>query len=332
VGFMTRNARQTGPVSPGPAPSLTEMVAGVGRPTSAAGLSRWAWAKIAVLGTLLALLNRWQFRPLGETWITDPNWSHGFLIPLFSLYLLYARREELLSAPRRVSLWGLPIRLGGMGLSVFGFRYGTWWFCQLSMPIVLFGVVLYLAGPAVLRLAWLPILYLMLAMPIPEMLYVRIALPLQNFAARGATSFLQLCGVEMEVTASRLDVTSLRGVAHTLTVAEACSGIRSLIAYVALGVAWAYLEYRPIWQRVVLVAAAVPIAIFLNVARVAITCTMYVIDKPELGQDFMHEVAGMVMLVPALLLFWLLSWLLRSLVIEVDEEPPSAAAGGETSA
>lgn len=329
---MTDNARQTPPASPGPAPSLTDMVAAVGRPTSPPGLSRWAWAKIAILGALLALLNRWQFRPLAETWIADPNWSHGFLIPLFSLYLLYARREELLSAPRGVSLWGLPILLGGMALSVFGFHRGTWWFSQLSMPVALFGLVLYLAGPAVMRTAWLPILYLILAIPIPEILYVRVALPLQNFAARGATTFLQLCGVEMEVTASRLDVVSLSGVEHSLTVAEACSGIRSLIAYVALGVAWAYLEYRPIWQRLVLVASAVPIAIFLNVARVAITCTMYVVDKPELGQDFMHEVAGMVMLAPALVLFWLLSWLLRSLVIEEDEEAPPAAAGGETSA
>ncbi|MCJ7545169.1 MAG: exosortase/archaeosortase family protein [Phycisphaerae bacterium] len=311
---------------------MTDLAAAVGRPPSAPGLSRRTWAKIAILAALLALLNRWQFRPLAESWIVDPNWSHGFLIPLFSLYLLYARREELLSARRRPCLWGLPILLGGMALSVFGFHRGTWWFSQLGIPIMLFGLVLYQAGPGVMRIAWLPILYLVLAMPIPEILYVKISLPLQNFAARGATTFLQLCGVEMGVTASRLDVVSRSGAENSLTVAEACSGIRSLIAYIALGVAWAYLEYRPIWQRLVLVAAAVPIAIFLNVARVAITCTMYVIDKPELGRDFMHEVAGMVMLAPALVLFWLLSWVLRSLVIEVDEDAPPAAASGKTNA
>lgn len=329
---MTDSPRQPVPPRSGAAPSLAAMAAAVERPVAAADLSRWGWAKIAILGGLVALLNRWQFLPLAETWVTDPNWSHGFLIPLFSLYLVYARREDLLSAPRRPSLWGLPVILAGVGLNVFGVYYGTWWFSQLSIPIVLFGVVLYVAGWAVIRIAWLPILYLMLAMPIPEMLYVQIALPLQNFAAAGATTFLHLCGVEISVTASRLDVTSLTGVENQLTVAEACSGIRSLIAYIALGVAWAYLEYRPIWQRVVLVASAVPVAILLNVARVAITCTMYVVDKPELGQDFMHEVTGMIMLAPALLLFWLLSWLLRSLVIEVDDEAPPAAAGGDTSA
>jgi exosortase len=287
-----------------------------------AACAAWAWAKIAVLAALLALLNRWQFQRLVWAWRTDPNWSHGFLIPLFSLYLLYARREELLSAPRRACLWGLPLLLGGLGLSVFGVYYRTWWFSQLSIPVMLFGVVLYVAGPAVMRLAWLPIVYLVLAMPIPEMIYVQIALPLQNFAAHTATTFLQAVGVEMTVTASRLDIVSRSGAEHTLTVAEACSGVRSLIAYVALGVAWAYLEYRPIWQRVVLVASAVPIAIFLNVVRVAITCTMYVVDKPELGQDFMHEVAGIMMLAPAVLLFWLMGWLLHSLIVEVEEEVP----------
>jgi exosortase len=330
---MTQTPRQTGLGTKTPSSSLADMVAAVEPPETVQDLSRWALVKMGILGVLFALLNRWQFTPLVETWIADPNWSHGFLIPLFSLYLLYARRAELLSAPRRTCLLGLPILMGGITLTIVGFYpIGTYWISQLGMPIVLLGLVLYLAGPQVLRVAWLPILYLMLAMPIPEMLYVRIALPLQNFAAKGATTLLQLGGVEISVTASRLSVVSRSGAEHALTVAEACSGIRSLIAYVALGVAWAYLEYRPIWQRVVLVIAAVPIAIVLNVVRVAITCGMYVIDRPELGQDFMHEVAGMVMLVPAMGLFWLLGWLLHRLVVEVDDQTPPQAAGRETSA
>jgi exosortase len=328
---MTQTPRQTGLGPKTPPGSLADMVMAVERPETVQGLSRWALVKIGILGVLFALLNHWQFSPLVDSWIVDPNWSHGFLIPLFSLYLLYARRTELLSAPRRTCLLGLLVLLGGIGLTIVGFYpIGTYWISQLSMPIVLLGLVLYLAGLQVVRVAWLPILYLMLAMPIPEMLYVRIALPLQNFAAKGATILLQLGGVEISVTASRLSVLSRGGTEHSLTVAEACSGIRSLIAYVALGVAWAYLEYRPIWQRGVLVIAAVPIAIVLNVVRVAITCGMYVIDRPELGQDFMHEVAGLVMLVPALGLFWLLSWLLHHLVVEVDEKPPPEAADGET--
>ena len=120
--------------------------------------------------------------------------------------------------------------------------------------------------------------------------------------------------------ASTLHVTSWSGEVHPLRVAEACSGVRSLMAYLALGMAWAYLENRPVWQRVILVLCAVPIAIVTNVLRVTITSTMYVLDMPELGSKFMHEFTGMLMLLPALLLFWALSKLLQGLFVEVEED------------
>jgi exosortase len=285
-------------------------------------------AKIVVLAVLLAMMNYWQFPSLVASWMTDPNWSHGFIIPLFSLYLIYARRHEILAAPRRVCLAGLPIMIAGILGTLLGFYpIRTPWFSQLSMVVVIFGLVLYLAGPAVMRIAWLPIVYLALAMPIPDMLYSRIALPLQNFSAKSAAIFLQLCGVQISSSASGLDVTGFSGHVYNLTVAEACSGVRSLIAYVALGVAWAYLEYRPIWQRVVLVSATIPIAIFLNVVRVTITCFMNVIDRPEMGEDFMHSIMGMAMLVPAFLLLWLLNKLLQSMFVEVEDSPQADAAG-----
>jgi exosortase len=165
------------------------------------------------------------------------------------------------------------------------------------------------------------------------MLYSQIALPLQNLAAKLSTVALRVMGSQIEVSASALTITSLAGQVHHLTVAEACSGVRSLMAFLALGVAWAYLEQRPIWQRVVLVLFAAPIAIFCNVIRVTTTCSMFVLDKPEMGQSFMHEVTGIVMLAPALAMFWGLSKLLEHLFVEVEVEDeqdgqrPSAEGG-----
>jgi exosortase len=185
-----------------------------------------------------------------------------------------------------------------------------------------------------MRLVWLPIGYLVFAMPVSARAYRSISLPLQNFAAKVSTAVLQIAGVEIRVTSSHMYVTSISQQVHELTVAEACSGVRSLMAYVALAVAWAYLEDRPVWQRIVIVVAAVPVAIFCNVLRVLITCTMYVIDRPELGQGVMHEFAGMVMLVPALGLLWLLSVVMNSLFIEdddVDDAEGDGAPGGAAS-
>jgi exosortase len=160
----------------------------------------------------------------------------------------------------------------------------------------------------------------MFALPIPELLYSRIAVPLQNIAAAGAVIILKILGVDITSTASALDIISRTGVTHGLTVAEACSGMRLLMAFCALGVAMAYLDYKPVWQRLILVAAAVPIAVFCNVLRVAITCWMYYIDKPELGQDFMHTFTGVLMLIPAFGLLWVLSWILHHVFVEEEHE------------
>ena len=323
---MTRETDQAGSPSQSARVSLAEMVAAPSQALAVRSVGGWLVARILLLTALLVTLNFWQLRYLFGKWQTDPNWSHGFLIPLFSLYLVYARRDELLSAKWRPCVWGLPVMILGILVAFAGFYpIRTYWFSQLGMVLEVLGLVLYLGGTQVIRVAWLPICYLVLALPIPDMLYTRIALPLQEFAAKGSTVFLQLMGVEMDIVASHLKIISQGGNEYGLTVAEACSGIRSLIAYVALGVAWAYLEDRPIWQRVLLVSSAVPIAVFLNVVRVTLTCSAYVIDRPELGQDFMHSFMGMVMLIPALVLFWLLAKLLDNLFVDVEEEDDDPA-------
>jgi exosortase len=158
-------------------------------------------------------------------------------------------------------------------------------------------------------------------MPISDRIYAQVALPLQNLSAKGSMLMLRVLGVQISSQASSLELISRSGQVHPLAVAEACSGMRLLMAFMALGVAMAYLDYKPLWQRLTLVAAGIPIAVFCNVVRVSITSWMYYIDKPELGQDFMHYFTGVLMLIPALGLLWLLSWILRKMVVEVDEEP-----------
>ena len=326
---MTENMNQADPPAQQKPTRLADMVSVPTGPSFSQVFSAAALIKIGVLFALFVLLNCWQFERLTSIWMHDPNWSHGFIIPLFSVYLLYARRDKLFAARRRVSLWGLGIMLVAIAIMILGFYpIRTTWFCHLAMVLLLLGLVLYLGGPEVLSVTWLPILYLIFAIPIPEILYARIAVPLQELAAKGAAVILQIVGVQIKSTASMLRITSISGQVHPLTVAEACSGIRSLMAFMALGVAMAYLAERAIWQRIVLVAAAIPVAIFCNVIRVTITSSMFALDMPELGQDFMHEFMGMVMLIPAALLLWLLSWLLQSLFVEVDEE---ADSGGKVS-
>ena len=291
-----------------------------------------AWIKILVLGGLLILLNYWQFPKLISKWRHDPNWTHCFLIPLFSLYLLYVRRQDLLSAPRRVFLPGLVVLILGILLTIAGFYpIQNDWVAQVFMVLTLLGLVLYLCGPAFLKVTWVPIVYLVLAMPIPDRLYNEIALPLQMLAAKCSGALLHIFGVDITVRALSLEIVSRSGIQYPpLTVAEACSGVRSLMAFVALSVAIAYIDNKPWWHRVVFVLAGIPIAVACNILRVSLTCTMYVIDKPDLGQNLMHEMMGMALLVPALLLLLLLGWFLQRLFIDVDEDEQEGAAGASS--
>jgi len=289
--------------------------------------------KVLILAGLFITLNAWQFPGLIRAWIDDANWSHGFLIPLFSIYLIYGRWSELAAAKRSVSLWGLPVVIAAVLIIMLGFYpIGTRVVSQFGMSLLMFGLVLYLGGPAVAKLLWLPIFFLVFAMPIPEIIYSRIAEPLQELAAYGSALILRLGGIQIGATSSNLRIISFSGKEYTPTVAEACSGMRLLMAFVALSVATAYLGDRPIWQRVVMVLAGIPIAVACNVIRVTITSYMYVLDKPELGQGFTHTFTGMVMLIPAFLMLWLLGLILKSLYIEVeeDDEPGQADASGGT--
>jgi len=330
---MTETPNKVDPAPGSGRSSLADLVDPPSALTGEGTSHRGTIIKIAVIAGLFVALNFWQFRVLLIRW-REPDWSHGYIIPLFSAFLIWNTRDALLRAKPRVCLWALPMMLLAFLGQVLAFYHPSLrnnWICQICMVGMLFFLVLYLAGPSVIRVVWLPILYLVLAMPVPGGLYTSMSLPLQNIAAKGSTGILAMLGVQVNATQSNLSITSVSGVLHGVTVAEACSGMRSLLAYVALGVAWAYLEDRPVWQRVTLVLIIIPVAVFCNVVRVAITCMAYYYDEPVLGQDFMHTATGMLMLIPALLLFMLASWLLKKLVIEEDDSPDAtqtASAGG----
>jgi exosortase len=297
-------------------------------------LLRSGWFKIAVIALLFVGMNWWQFVTLVEKWLGDDNWTHGFIIPLFSLFLLYTWRDEIAATPRKICIWGLPVIALALVMLIAGFEpLKNDWIKQLSMPLLIWGIVLYLCGWRMAKITAVPIFFLLFALPLPGYLYERIALPLQNLAAKMSGGILRVAGVQIQVTQSHMSIVSLSGQSHALEVAEACSGVRSMMAFFALGTALAYIEDRPLWQRIIMVVAALPITVACNILRVTITSTMFVIDKPELGQEFMHTFTGMLLLIPALILLFGLGKLLQAVVVEEeeDEDEPDTdgGSGGE---
>lgn len=307
---------------------VDEQRAAVRYPLAAAG-----WARVAVLGVLFILLHWKQLEWMVSYWSSNSNWTFGFLIPLFSLYLIYIRREEIFAVPRVPNQLGLVIMvLAFLAEPVAILLVKNNWLAGLSMVAMLFGIVLYLGGWALMRYLWLPVLYLGLSVPWPESIYTQVAYPLQELAAKGSVEILRLCGVTIERHASNIKLYSRSGAPQDLTVAEACAGMRLLVAFFAIGVAIAYIEVRPLWQRVVLVLAGVPIAVACNILRVTITSTMFYLDKPEWGKGVLHAFTGMIMLLPAFAMLFALGWLLQRLFVddeqEEDEGAPAAPASG----
>jgi len=179
-------------------------------------------------------------------------------------------------------------------------------------------IVLFLGGWYLVRYSWLPVSYLIFAVPLPARFYRQITIPMRQLAAQVATVLLNFVPkLEASVSGVVIDVI-YKGVKKepALDVAEACSGMRLLMAFMALGVAMAYLHYRPMWQRLILLATTIPIAIFCNVIRVTVTGFIYILWDPRYAQGVWHDLLGMLMLPLAFGLYGCLAWFMSNIFTE----------------
>jgi exosortase len=293
--------------------------------------ARWAGIalQVVVIAALLWFVYERPIHYIVAKWLTDENWSHGFLVPVFSLYFLGVHRREIFSAPRRTNLLGLVVLLASLGIYALFFLKRIGYPQHLSIVTTLLGLVLFLGGWQVLKKVWLPICYLVFAIPIPGSIYFYLTLPLRKISSKVAGTVLgmlpdvytQVQGVVIEYQhGSRVS---------SLNVDEACSGMRLLVAFCALGVAVAYLADRPLWQRVVLVAFCIPIAIFCNMVRIFVTGVLSVYGYESWARGTAHGLLGLLMLLVALGLFGLVGYVLSHLFVDAPDDADEDAAAME---
>jgi exosortase len=225
--------------------------------------------------------------------------------------------------------WGLATLLGGL----LTFAYGIWpgqndFVKDFGMVMTLFGVVLTLCGWDVMRIAWFPIVFLICALPWPGLVYSWVATPLQDLAANVAVKTMQISGVTAQQIGTKIRIgDGISRPVHTLNVAEACAGMRSLMTFISVGAAIAFLSSRPLWQRILITLSGIPIAIFCNVMRVSGQGLLDTYVSTELANGFAHQFVGMVMLIPAFFLLLLVCWVLDHLFVEEIEGADRADAG-----
>jgi len=283
------------------------------------------YVKTTVLAVLVWFFLREEFARLVSIWSNDSSWSHGFLIPVFSLYLLNQKKEQILTETFKPSYVGLVCLLLCIILYPLNLTYIQIGTLNYFLIIMIIGsIVLFLGGWKLIKYSWFPIAYLVFAIPWPNRFYRSLTIPLRKFAAEIASVALNLVpGMEADSSGSIIDI-AYRGVKLEpgLDVADACSGMRLLVAFVALGVAMAYLHYRPLWQRMVLLLSTVPIAILCNIIRVTVTAFIYIFIGPEYAQGTYHDMLGLMMLPLAFVFYWLIGWFMENLFVEQEKTEP----------
>ncbi len=286
-------------------------------------------AQICILAVLFAWLFWAHLTRLFNYWQT-PDWSHGFIVPLFCLYLVHVKRTAYLTGNHSGSIWGLPALVLSIGSYVL-FIATTYGYPQsLAMIPTLAGLVLLLRGWRSLKLAIFPIAVLVLAIPPPTRLYRAITQPLQQFVASTSTFFLNIFpGVdEADNLGIHIGYYMGDGRQGSFAVAGACSGMRSLMAFTFLGLAIAFLGQRPKWQRAVVIVLLLPVAVFCNFLRVLITGSLHMYGHSELAGGTAHSLLGFLLFGVGIAIFLGILWILDHLTVEDELGRPMAPGGG----
>lgn len=222
-------------------------------------------------------------------WWQIPDFSHGFLVPFFSAYLVWQKRETLLRIQLAPAWSGIAVMALGLVVLVLGVYGSELFLSRISLLILLAGLVLGFGGPRFLKELRFPLLVLLLAIPLPAIIFNQITFPLQILASKLASALLPLFGVPVlrEGNVIHLPVMNLE-------VAEACSGIRSLMSLFTLAVFYGYFLENSRLRRVLIVLASIPIAIAANAVRILGTglCVQY--WDPDKALGFFHEFSGWV--------------------------------------
>lgn len=251
-------------------------------------------AVVLALAVAIAWVYGGIMMSLGRQWASDDNYSHGFFVIPLAVFFAWERRDALRQATPRPSAAGLVV-IGASLLLLIAGRLGAELFLtRVSLVGVLAGITLFVWGREHLRLLAFPIAFLLLMIPLPAILFNKIAFPLQLLASRVGETVIATAGIPVVREGNVLQLPT-----RDLEVAEACSGIRSLVSLLMLGIVLGYFTERRTGARLLIALAAVPIAIVANAARVAGTGLASELISPAAAEGFFHTFSGWLMFVVA---------------------------------
>ncbi len=285
-------------------------------------------ASRAPIGTLflLALISAaiaWSYWPtlakLAERWGSDPQYSHGWLVPAFAAYYLWLRRDSLRSSSN-LNLFGLLVIGGALVLRLVGARFHFDYFDQVSLLPLLAGFFLLIGGRAMFTWSLPAVAFLVFMIPLPHRVSLSLSGPMQSFATAVSTFALQTLGKPALAEGNVILLNDIE-----LGIVEACSGLRMLVVFFALSSAVALMIKKPLWEKLFIAASALPIALASNVIRITITGLFYEAFGAHFGGAFFHDLAGWLMMPLGLAFLGIEMWILGKLLIEQPQSAPTSA-------
>jgi exosortase len=284
----------------------------------ASSTTRGAWlGTIAAVVTAFVLCYWTVITKLLHDWAHDDNYSHGFLIVPLALYFVWERRARLAAASYRPNWFGLVVVVASLGMLIAGTLGAELFVSRVSIVFLIAGTVLFAAGFDALRVLAFPIAFLFLMVPLPAIIFNQIAFPLQLLASRFGEATLQALSIPVLREGNLITLANT-----TLEVAEACSGIRSLISLLTLGIVYGYFVDPRISIRTIIALSAVPIAIVANGLRVAGTGVAAHYYGVEAAEGFFHTFSGWIVFVVAFALMYLAATMIIKIApSQVDATP-----------
>lgn len=261
---------------------------------------------LAVTVVLLAAAYGRIFADMVRWWYVDPNYSHGFIIPLISGYFIYQRLGELKSSPVERNATGIIVIAIGVLMLIGGYAGTEYFTMRLSLVALIAGIVLFYFGKRVFKVLALPVGYLAFMVPLPYIVYDSIAFPLKLLITKYSVAFLKAVGIIVWREGNIIMFPTIE-----LEVADACSGIRSLVSLIALTVAFAHLSQRSLAKKIILVAASVPVAVFANGLRVVATGILTQYWGAKAAEGFFHEFAGLAVFAVAMGMVFVIALIMR---------------------
>lgn len=283
------------------APSLSGWTRATLAGPSAISSRAWTVGSLLVLSGLVLLLYARVLGPMVAQWWSDPNYGHGFLVPLFAAWVLWRERRRWSEVPIRASNWGIAILFSALGLLLLGILGSEHFTERISLLFLIAGILVFLAGWSALRHVSFPLGYLAFMVPLPAILYYQLTFPLQLLASRLGADGLVAIGVPTIREGNLLILPNC-----TLEVVEACSGVRSLLSLLAAVVGYMYLFETSLWKRCLLIAAVVPVVILSNALRLVAAGVLSYRYGPGVDSGLVHTALGLVCFVAGLLAILLL--------------------------